>query len=247
MKKKFFKCFSLALAIVLSLSFTATVYAASSESSTKTSTVYGYSYSYYAQACNDSSSTWAYTCIDTSSNVPAGYMGAWAALYNSSDVLVKSGSWYYNQSANTSCVADSGLYSTKGQYYSYGKVKFYQGSGYTTDYYTNKSPLISNLSRSVSTGTIDKIAVYDVNENGETYGRSGRYSLLVGEEPDLIAAYGSNGTYGYVRATDLESKQPENPQEAVAISIENRKGRTIKLYDQDGETIIGTFVITPNK
>jgi beta-lactamase regulating signal transducer with metallopeptidase domain len=78
---------------------------------------------------------------------------------------------------------------------------------------------------------------YQVNEYGETYG-SDAYADIIGEEPDLIAATGIDGTDGYVRSSDMDSN-PRTPEEAVA---QNKPGAImIPLYDKDGRTIIGQF------
>ncbi|WP_422446433.1 M56 family metallopeptidase [Thermoanaerobacterium sp. DL9XJH110] len=84
---------------------------------------------------------------------------------------------------------------------------------------------------------------YQVNEYGETYG-SNEYADIVGEEPDLVAAIGIDGTHGYVRFSDLEPfPPPRTPEEAVA---QNNPGvRIIPLYDKDGRTVIGQFQVGP--
>ncbi|KXG74030.1 Regulatory protein BlaR1 [Fervidicola ferrireducens] len=79
---------------------------------------------------------------------------------------------------------------------------------------------------------------YQVNEYGETYGPA-IYAEVLGEEPDLIAAEGIDGTLGYVRSSDLNSPEPRTPEEAVAL---NKLGaKLIPLYDKDGRTVIGQF------
>lgn len=62
---------------------------------------------------------------------------------------------------------------------------------------------------------------YPVNENGMTYG-SGAGIDEDDPGPDLIAAYGTNGRCGFIRATDRD--RPHIP-----------------LYDRDGVRVIGTF------
>nr|WP_281054652.1 M56 family metallopeptidase [Thermosediminibacter oceani] len=81
---------------------------------------------------------------------------------------------------------------------------------------------------------------YQVNEYGETYGPA-IYAEFLGEEPDLIAAIGIDGTFGYVRSSDLKTPDPRTPEEAVA---QNKLGaRLIPLYDKDGRTVIGQFKV----
>ncbi|MCM3711012.1 metal ABC transporter substrate-binding protein [Sporosarcina luteola] len=83
---------------------------------------------------------------------------------------------------------------------------------------------------------------YPINNNGETYGPNmGNATITLGE-PDLMSAKGENGTIGYVKRVDLEGPQPKTPAEAVRLS-KVAKPREIPLYDVDGETIIGKFIV----
>lgn len=78
---------------------------------------------------------------------------------------------------------------------------------------------------------------YPVNENGMTYGSGGG----IDEDdpgPDLVAAYGTNGRCGFVRATDLP--QPARTL-AQALVDPSPEGRDVPLYAQDGVTVIGEF------
>ena len=68
----------------------------------------------------------------------------------------------------------------------------------------------------------------------------------------LIAALGSNGTRGFVKAEDLDGDLPSNPAEAVAYMEEMARKtaygtkkyvRLIPLYAEDGVTVIGEFAI----
>jgi beta-lactamase regulating signal transducer with metallopeptidase domain len=86
---------------------------------------------------------------------------------------------------------------------------------------------------------------YQVNEYGETYG-SNAYADIVGEEPDLVAAIGIDGTHGYVRSSDLDPfPSPRTPEEAVAQN--NLGDRLIPLYEKDGRTVIGQFRIASGR
>lgn len=82
---------------------------------------------------------------------------------------------------------------------------------------------------------------YPTNDNGLTYGPNmGDMTIILGE-PDLILAKGENGTIGYAKKVDLDGPQPKTPEEAVKLNDMYR--REIPLYDVDGETIIGKFII----
>lgn len=80
---------------------------------------------------------------------------------------------------------------------------------------------------------------YPVNENGLSYG-SGANVDADDPGPDLVAAYGTNGAFGYVLASD----RPQ-PAETLAEALAHRpETSTIPLYAQDGETVIGSFKIS---
>jgi len=80
---------------------------------------------------------------------------------------------------------------------------------------------------------------YPTNKNGQTYGPN--MGELMPVEPDLISAIGVEGTNGYVKKEDLNGLQPKTPEEAVKLN--EAKPREIPLYDVDGETIIGKFIV----
>jgi hypothetical protein len=78
---------------------------------------------------------------------------------------------------------------------------------------------------------------YPVNENGMTYG-SGAGIDEDDPGPDLVAAYGTNGRCGFVRADDLP--QPARTL-AQALASPSPDGRDLPLYAQDGVTVIGGY------
>ncbi|MCT1404019.1 hypothetical protein M4D81_33975 [Paenibacillus sp. p3-SID867] len=78
------------------------------------------------------------------------------------------------------------------------------------------------------------------NENGQTYG-SAADAASSDTEPELISAFGVDGTKGYVMKKDLDGEQPKSPKEALASMERNKEGRDIPLYDVDGKTVIGVF------
>jgi len=81
------------------------------------------------------------------------------------------------------------------------------------------------------------------NANGDTYG----VIKTDGSTPDLIAAYATNGQLGYVYARDLTAAQGgpfTSPEEALAWQ-EAHAGEAVPIpvYEEDGATVIGEFVI----
>lgn len=82
--------------------------------------------------------------------------------------------------------------------------------------------------------------VYEVNELGMTYG-SALDATSPDNEPDLIKAFGVDGTVGYVRSEDVNLPAPATREEARA---QQDIGATwIPLYAVDGTTVIGEFKI----
>ena len=78
------------------------------------------------------------------------------------------------------------------------------------------------------------------------------HGYVIQESSLLIAALGSNGTRGFVKAEDLDGDLPSNPAEAVAYMEEMERKtaygtkkyvRLIPLYAEDGVTVIGEFAI----
>ncbi|UQZ83736.1 hypothetical protein SK3146_02943 [Paenibacillus konkukensis] len=82
---------------------------------------------------------------------------------------------------------------------------------------------------------------YPTNENGQSYG-SGLDAAFSDTEPDLIKAYGMDGTLGYVKSTDLRGDMPRTPEEAIAL-MDSDSERQIPLYDVHGKKVIGQFKV----
>jgi len=91
-------------------------------------------------------------------------------------------------------------------------------------------------------------APYPVNENGMTYGSG---AGVDGDDPgpDLVAARGTDGRCGFVRASDREQDLPGDPAEAAAASTTglDPAGGLVPLYAVDGVTVVGTFRIGPGE
>lgn len=80
-----------------------------------------------------------------------------------------------------------------------------------------------------------------VNANGDTYGADNEHGT-----PDLIAVVATNGTKGYSYARDFAELEPEptSPADALAQQQANEgKTLSVPVYESDGSTQIGTFVI----
>ena len=258
MKNKKQKKISIFLTLVLTmLMITTTAFADTSSDPYETPTINGHEYSFtsevWTRGSGSSATVEAVAYVDADTNVPTGYMGANARLYNSSGSLVKSSGTTYNTSSISGFFVYSPRTSTSGQYYAQNTGSFYNGNGYApyTGYKSPIQTLSSSSSKSVSTAGAEKVledlmsrAEYDVNENGETYG-SAISANTIGVEPDLIAAVGTNGVNGYIKAEEL-TPEVSTIKEALVLMGENGSVRTISLYDVDGTTILDQFDIVTN-
>ena len=63
--------------------------------------------------------------------------------------------------------------------------------------------------------------------------------------PDLIYAYGIDGTIGYVSSRELLNYVPKTFEEKWAMSQDKNNWISIPLYKTDGNTVIGTYIIGP--
>lgn len=84
---------------------------------------------------------------------------------------------------------------------------------------------------------------YPRNVHGQTYG-SQLESVSPATDPDLIQAIATNGAVGYVRSKDLNVPLPSTPEAALAQARASVQ-RSIPVYAQDGQTVIGAFVVGP--
>lgn len=85
---------------------------------------------------------------------------------------------------------------------------------------------------------------YERNEHGQTYG-STMNLVSEAQAPDLVLAQGEDGTVGYVLYSDLHAQPATTPDE-VEERIQSRsyaQEKVLPLYDSDGVTVIGSFVV----
>lgn len=184
-------------------------------------------------------------------NVPVGYMGSMARLFNNSGNLEVASKMTYNPVKVSSFYVYSNAVSKVGTYYSHSIGEFYNGNGYDrfTGYQSPKLQITSaksinaffgnEIESSVVIEALKLKSEYDVNNNGDTYG-SALSEQTIGVEPDLIAAVGTNGLNGYVKAVDL-TPEVNSIEEGLEQMQSNNATRTIPLYDVEGITVIGQF------
>ncbi len=83
---------------------------------------------------------------------------------------------------------------------------------------------------------------YSVNENGYTFGTN-IYGLS-DVEPDLMAVENEEGIRGYCYKEDLSGNPPASIEEAFASMEKWKNGKSILIYESDGETVLGIFKIS---
>lgn len=183
----------------------------------------------------NSPTTFATTNIYTMTGVqvPRGYMGARARLFKSG-ILCEATAYAFNTGSATQLSASTTAYCGPGWYNSHGVVQYWGTNNAYSETFTFPSDPLESTQPAV-------------NARGETFG-SGETATADADLPDLVAAFGSNGEQGYVKATDL-AVTPPSPNElpndaggAPAATI--GAGTEIPLYESDGTTIIGSFTIT---
>lgn len=92
--------------------------------------------------------------------------------------------------------------------------------------------------------------VYQVNADGLSYG-SAADATSPATEPDLIRVEASNGLVGYVIKTELDAANGttaaesfKSPEDAIRWQeAEGRIDHTVTVYDVDGKSAIGEFVV----
>lgn len=85
--------------------------------------------------------------------------------------------------------------------------------------------------------------LYSINANGQSFG-SELSAADPSQAPDLISAYGVDGTLGYVKKTDLMAYQLASPAVSRKLALEQFKGADIPLYASDGITLVGIYHIS---
>lgn len=171
-------------------------------------------------------------------SVGSGKMGVQARLFKSG-VLCQITGWVYNplpaNTLTTNTVGNCG----SGSYNSHGFVRYWTGTEYG-DFLTFPTDPLDFTAPALRTAESSPHVDVTTNSQGQTVG-SGEDARTEGEQPDLIAAYGSAGETGYVKKTDLAAGSATNPAAASATS--DPAPRTVPLYAADGTTTVGSFTI----
>jgi hypothetical protein len=90
--------------------------------------------------------------------------------------------------------------------------------------------------RLVATYASVTTTAWGVNASGQTYGVQNQHGT-----PDLIAVIATNHRSGYVYANQLDPPPPKTPSQAIVQN--NAPPRTLTVYESDGKTSIGKFIV----
>jgi hypothetical protein len=90
--------------------------------------------------------------------------------------------------------------------------------------------------RLVATYASVTTSAWGINARGQTYGVQNQHGI-----PDLVAVSATNHRIGYVYANQLNPPPPKTRAQALAQNT--APPRTVTVYDSDGKTPIGKFVI----
>lgn len=83
---------------------------------------------------------------------------------------------------------------------------------------------------------------YPTNAAGQTYG-PGESGVFDYNWPDLVRVLSEEGKEGYVYREQLVAPMPTSPEDAALISEAFEGERTLEVYEADGVTVIGTFIM----
>ena len=136
-------------------------------------------------------------------------------------------------------------------------------AGYTFDEIISYYPEFASVKGTIedSDGNIEDIVFYLADIDGEWKLVFGQHNIppdikerinkdgfelpeiLMNEE--LIPATGVDGIKGYIYVSDCLYNAVDDPKEALIVQEQRKNdvGKYINLYDEDGETVIGTFRI----
>lgn len=162
-------------------------------------------------------------------SVPEFRMGVQSRLFKSG-VLCQITPWQYNVMSTSRLENATTGHCGSGSYNSHGFVQ--AGNGVTWSNYvtfpTNPidfvAPAAPSARTAQSTPAPEELAS-GTNANGQTFG-SAVDANSPEESPDLIASYGTNGAFGYIRSDEVST---------VDASA------SIPLYANDGRTVVGSF------
>jgi len=76
-------------------------------------------------------------------NLPVGYMGAMARIYNSNGAVIKQSSWLYNSKSTNLFTVGTSDTPVSGAYHSRGAIRVFDGGKYLPDEDTARTPNVN--------------------------------------------------------------------------------------------------------
>ncbi|MGC5164703.1 hypothetical protein ACLQ3J_18475 [Rhodococcus sp. DT1] len=177
--------------------------------------------------------------------VPSGEIGVRARLF-SSGALCEATTYRYNTGPVAQFTYGTTNTCGAGWYNSHGFTAVWDGTSTYKEALTFPTdPLWWEPAAARSSTTEPEVTPASIpsgtNADGLTYG-SGASATTEADFPDLVAAIGDDGTtLGFVRKSDLVEAPAANPEEASAGA---NAGRTVPLFDEDGQTQVGSFTLS---
>lgn len=207
---------------------------------------------YYGRSICESMSNGvrAVSAIRCAAPVGANQMGTRPRLYNENGAIISTSGWAYNSQYGTGSTVNIGttVGVSPGYYFSKGEGCVYNGNGYTKFNYNRTPNIWAPDAKSGNANTDEALSAfadflkmeYKINENGQTYG-SELFAPSRDYVPELILAIGDDGTEGYIKKEELYNVIDLSYEEVMAgVTVQDT---FIPLYQSDGKTIIGNFII----
>lgn len=162
-------------------------------------------------------------------SVPEFRMGVQSRLFKSG-VLCQITPWQYNVNSTSRLENKTTGHCGSGSYNSHGFVQAGNGSTWSNfvTFPTNPIDFVAPASPAArATEAAPAIEELDIqtNANGQTFGTAVDANSP-SENPDLIASYGADGTFGYVKSDDVAGVNAR---------------ASIPLYSSDGHSVVGSF------
>ncbi|MFD6517107.1 hypothetical protein [Rhodococcus sp. NPDC060176] len=178
----------------------------------------------------------------TGADVAPGGLGVRARLFKSG-ALCQAVDYRYNVKIAAEMQVGTTAVCGTGWYNSHGFVAAWNGTSSYKEFVTFPTdPLYFEVpaSPSARAQAPESITIESgVNGSGQSFG-SGEGVESDADLPDLVAAIGTNGEIGYIKKGELGGPA-SSPEQALAS---NTGGRTVSLYDQDGQAVIGEFTVS---
>ncbi|WP_143690282.1 hypothetical protein [Williamsia sterculiae] len=172
-------------------------------------------------------------------SVASGYMGVQARLFKSG-VLCQITDYQYNVGPANQISTNTYGNCGSGSYNSHGFVKYWTGTEYGDFLTFPTDPLNFTAPAAATARTTTGAVETGRNTRGQSFGTA-ETARTDDAQPDLIAAFTTDGKQGFVRKTDLVGETPSSPAAAAA----HRAGhRSISVVDRDGTTVVGTFTVS---